>query len=427
MNKTWLWLKKLFGVEHLDDEEAIKFIASDSHDNIFGVKPIPPNNDFNELDKELNEIKESKKRTQKFDSILLRDGFTRNQSNTSSLITESKNNLTREQLKIFYQCVTLIDSIKDKDLNYYTISVKDFCEKLGFSKDNRSWLINELRKMLRQVFEIETPNGDYIGYTIFSSLRYRNAEQQIDIRFNNEMKPFLLELHKNFTKIEQVKYINSFSSKYAIRFYAFLKDYRLMSHRDFTIKDLIIKLKLPKSYINNYNNFYIKVLKPTIDDINQHSDLWVKNPQIIEKQGKKVLKFRLEFGNKATQLAEDFCIILQEKFKKYNDFRMFYGQWWLGTLINQPVKITDISVNYGNYYQLFCDNSCVYQTPNKQEMINKIINGIYRGIKWKYENEKQAFMGVIEWQTAKNELESFKSYFNTMQKKYKTNIKASHP
>lgn len=374
--------------------------------------------DFNELDKKIDAIKES----QKFDAILLRDGFTRNQAHTSSLITNSKNNLTREQLKIFYQCVTLIDPIKAKDFNYYTISVKDFCERLGFSKYNRSWLINELRKMLRQVFEIETPNGDYIGYTIFSSLRYRNAEQQIDIRFNNEMMPFLLQLHENFTKIEQVRYINSFSSKYAIRFYAFLKDYRLMSHRDFTIKALTTKLKLPKSYTNNYNNFYTKVLKPAIDDINQHSDLWVKNPQIIEKQGKKVLKFRLEFGNKATQLAEEFCIILRQRFKKYNDFRMFYGQWWLGTLINQPVKITDISVNYGNYYQLFCDNSCVYQTPNKQEMINKIINGIYRGIKWKYENEKQAFMGVIEWQTAKNELESFKSYFNAMQKKYRTNI-----
>ena len=86
--------------------------------------------DFNELDKKIDAIKES----QKFDAILLRDGFTRNQAHTSSLITNSKNNLTREQLKIFYQCVTLIDPIKDKDFNYYTISVKDFCERLGFSK-----------------------------------------------------------------------------------------------------------------------------------------------------------------------------------------------------------------------------------------------------------------------------------------------------
>ena len=143
--------------------------------------------------------------------------------------------------------------------------------------------------------------------------------------------------------------------------------------------------------------------------------LWVKNPQIIEKQGKKVLKFRSKFGNKATQLAEDFCIILQEKFKKYNDFRMFYGQWWFdGTIMNKPAIIKEISANNGNYYQLFCENiaNCVYQTPNKQVMINKIINGIYCGIEWKYQNEKQTVLGGIEWQNNKDKLKAFKDYFN---------------
>lgn len=438
-NITWNWLKKMLGVEHLSNKDAEKAII----ENRLNPKPNVtytqmsvedleklgqtfaslPKDDFDAM---IEKVKKDKEHDKDFDLALfekrvkmLRDGFTRNQAHTSSLITESKNNLTREQLKIFYQCVTLIDPIQDKNFGYYTISVKDFCEKLGFTQNNRWWLVNELRKMLRQVFEIETTSGDYIGYTIFSSLRYRNAEQQIDIRFNNDMMPFLLELQKRFTKIEQTKYIISFNSKYAIRFYVFLKDYRLMSHRDFTIEALEKQLELPKSYTSSYARFYQKVLKPAIDDINQHSDLWVKEPKIIQRQGKKVIKFRLEFGNKATQLSEDFCLLLQKKFKQYNDFYLFYGQWWLDkTIMNEPVRIKEISANNGNYYELFCENiaNCAYQTPNKQEFINKIINGIYCGIEWKYENEKQSLVSVTEWQNNKDKLKAFRNYFNAVQK-----------
>lgn len=51
------------------------------------------------------------------------------------------------------------------------------------------------------------------------------------------MKPFLLELTQ-YTKIHQVEYIRQFESKYAIRIYALLKDYRLLSYRDIEIEAL---------------------------------------------------------------------------------------------------------------------------------------------------------------------------------------------
>ena len=70
---------------------------------------IKDNDDF---DKTLEHIKEQKQRNKELENLMLektiielKNGFIRNQANISNQITESKNNLTKEQLKIFYQCI----------------------------------------------------------------------------------------------------------------------------------------------------------------------------------------------------------------------------------------------------------------------------------------------------------------------------------
>ena len=182
------------------------------------------------------------------DIVELKEGFTRNQSNVSNAIANAKTKMTALELKTFYQVSTLIQ-MDDTEFKEY---------------------------------EISQENGDYIGYTIFSRTHYKHKEQKTSMKFNEEFRPFLLEL-KQFTKIQQVKYIKSFDSKYSIRFYALLKDYRKMSHRDFNLENIFNIFELPKTY--NYTRFYQKVLKPAIDEINAKSDLWVSEPEIIGNQG----------------------------------------------------------------------------------------------------------------------------------------------
>ena len=402
------------------NDKTLEVETFNKNSNIETKKNV--NND--DFDKTLEHIKEQKQRNKELENLMfektiieLKNGFIRNQANISNQITESKNNLTKEQLKIFYQCVTLINPIKDKNFNYYAISVKDFCDKLGFNKSNRTWLISELRKMLRQTFEIESSDGDYIGYTIFSSLRYRQAEQQIDIRFNNDMMPFLLALKDKFTRIDQVKYINQFNSKYAIRFYALLKDYRKMNYRDFEIDTLTKIFLLPKSYTTSYTRLYSKVIKPAIDEINKYSDLWIKEPKIIKKQGKKVIEFRLYFSNKSTKLSNDFFNELNRLYIKHNDFNFFYKSLWFGDTTNEPIKIDNIATNNDTYYQLFCNNITdrpYYQTPDKKAFIATIINGIFNAIEWKFNHTKLSQFNINKLQSNNDILETYIKYFYTM-------------
>lgn len=358
-----------------------------------------------------NKVKTDKMEKNK-EKVELENGFTYNQVCTSDKITISKNNLSATELKIFYQCATLIDPLKDKDFRHYTISVNDFCTTLGINTTNRAFIIAALRSMLKKTFEVELPNGDWRGYTIFSKMGYLHEKQQVEISFNYDMVGFLLELKEKFTKIEQVKYINAFHSKYAIRIYTMLKDYRKMGHRDFEIEKLVTLFMLPKSY-SDYSYIFKKVLTPAIKEINEKSDLYVNEPIILKKQGKKITKIRLEFGNKADKMSDDFCRALLNLYKKLKTFNVFINCKWRDEKGN-TVTITRIEANHSNYYQCFYnhgDLACI-GTPNKDNFLNEIIVGIYRAIQYKYENEKQNILPVEEWQNNKDRLAYFKATYN---------------
>lgn len=247
----------------------------------------------------------------------LKNGFTRNQSNTSTAITHAKTKMTANQLKAFYQTTTLINQ-QDKTFYDYSISVENFVTKLGFTQTNSDYVKDLCRHLAKQYFEIEQ-DGIWEIYPIFSMFKFDTKKQLISISFNDKMRPFLLELQEKFTQIKEIKHIIDFESKYTIRIYAMLKDYRLMKFRDFEINKLTEILQLPKSY-ENYAQLDKKVLQVATAEINQKSDLIITKIEPIEKERKKILKIRVHFKTKEptaeakaqTQKANEV-----NKFKKY--------------------------------------------------------------------------------------------------------------
>ena len=348
------------------------------------------------------------------DIIELKEGFTRNQSNVSNAIANARTKMTALELKTFYQVSTLIQ-MDDTEFKEYEISVSDFLKALNISDSNREQVVKLCRRLIRQVFEINQENGDYIAYTIFSRMHYKHKEQKISMKLNEEFRPFLLEL-KQFTKIQQVKYIKSFDSKYSIRFYALLKDYRKMSQRDFNLENIFNIFELPKTY--NYTRFYQYVLKPAIDEINAKSDLWVSEPEIIGKKGKKITDIRLHFGNKNEKMSDDFIRELIKQYNKFKSFNIFGGCYYLREGENLPlsemVKITRIGADKNTgFFTAYCGDSfnqhTIFMSPNKDDFLKGLANGVYRAINAIYEKEKKEQLPTMQWQDEKDKLKRFKS------------------
>lgn len=341
--------------------------------------------------------------------VELKNGFTRNQARTSPVITEAKTKMTKNQLKAFYQCATILQ-MADNDFFEVIINAKEFSEKLGISKTNDD-LKNLCRSLGRISFEVENEET-WEFVLVFSKIKFDKKKDEVSFKFNNEMKPYLLNLQQ-FTKIHQVKYIMDFESIYAIRFYTLLKDYRLMSQRDFNIEDLNTRFQLPKSY-DSYTRFYKYVLKPAIDEINTKSDLWVSEPEVIGKKGKKITDFRLYFRNKAKQMSDDFTEVLLKQYNKFKSFNVFKNCYFFQN--DYLVKISKIEYDPNtNFFNAYTNNGIndysILGSVNKDDFIKKLINGIYLAINHIYENEKKEQIPALQWQDEKDKAKRFKAIY----------------
>ncbi|HEC1751912.1 TPA: replication initiation protein [Campylobacter lari] len=352
----------------------------------------------------------------KTEVVELKNGFTRNQSRVSKFITEAKTKMTTKELQAFYTLTTLIN-MEDKNFKDYSIEINKFCQTLNIDPNNRLQVKKLCKTLLNQDFILdytyEDTSWDLIKINIFKQFSYNAKEQKINIMFSEDIKPYLLELKERFTKIHQVKYIREFESKYAIRFYTLLKDYRLMSQRDFNIEELNKMFELPKSY-DSYTRFYQKVLKPAIDEINAKSDLWVSEPEVIGKKGKKITDFRLYFRNKAKQMSDDFAEVLLKQYNKFKSFNVFKNCYFFQN--EYLVKISKIEFDPNtNFFNAYANNGIndysILGSVNKDDFIKKLINGIYLAINHIYENEKKEQIPALQWQDEKDKAKRFKAIY----------------
>ena len=101
------------------------------------------------------------------------------------------------------------------------------------------------------------------------------------------MKPYLLQLKKNFTQYELI-YTLQFKSKYTIRLYELIKSihYRELEEYKRVFKTEEIKELLNGEKYTQYRDFKQRVLLPSIKEINENSDKEVFINEI--KKGKKV-------------------------------------------------------------------------------------------------------------------------------------------
>lgn len=339
----------------------------------------------------------------------LENGFTRHKSAVGSEITTAKTKMTANELKVFYQVSTLIDKDDDKFMKY-TISVKDFVGSLGFSQTNIKDTKDICRTLAKQCFEIQ--EGDiWRVYPIFAGFEFDTKAQMISFEFNDKMRPYLLNL-KNFTKIENVEYIKQFESKYAIRIYALLKDYRKMIYRDMEIEALHKMLQLPKSYLD-YGQFRKRVLDPTIKEINEKSDLYISKIEEIKKERRKVLKIRIHFGNKSEKIANDKIDFLLKFFHKNRGdfaFKAFYGMYYIDPQSPQKTikdlkKITSIEVDRESmYFKLFCNKEehATLGVSGERFFLRNLCMGIYEAILIYYENDKKNRLDFGDWQIEKD-------------------------
>jgi plasmid replication initiation protein len=165
----------------------------------------------------------------------------------SNKLVEARYSLSPNEQKIIVLMVSLI-SPNDKDFKEYEIKIADFVQLLNI-RNNKAYKETKdlLYRLASRTLFIERENGFLVTGWV-SSAEYFKDTGLIKLCFDKKLKPYLLELKKEFTKLDLFTIVR-FRSFYTIRIYMLLKQYEKIGGRTFELTDFRAKLGIEKKYL----------------------------------------------------------------------------------------------------------------------------------------------------------------------------------
>lgn len=237
----------------------------------------------------------------------------------SNMLIEANYKLGVVEQKIIL-CLASNIHPKDSDFKTYTLPIKEFNKLLGLKGSPKYSELRQITKELMQkVFEVRI-DKKVIQVSWLSYVAYNESEGMIDVRFDPFLRPYLLELKREFTsyKLENVVKLKS---SYAIRIYELLKQYEKLQERTFLLADLRKMLGAEDIY-PAYGNFKQRVLIPAQKELKKKTDI---NFEIEEvKVGKRVDKVKFVINSvkkKGVSKQLEFFEGNLEEFQSKNSFK----------------------------------------------------------------------------------------------------------
>lgn len=259
----------------------------------------------------------------------------------SNQLIEAKYKLsTREQKIILY--LTSQINMHDEELKMYQLSIREFCKMMGLKGSPKYQEIEKITEGLqKKLLKIKLDDKTY-SVAWLSLVGYNEKQGTIDMRFDPFLKPFLIQLKKEFTKFE-LKNVLSLKSGSSIRLYELLKQYLVIGERKLKVDDLKELIGIGKESYPKYTDFKRKVIVVAQKEINDKTDLFFEYEEI--KKGRKVDVIRFIIHSKSNvietpkaesdSLSEALYLHLREKFKSY-DYTLTKSIFkrWLGLAEN---------------------------------------------------------------------------------------------
>jgi plasmid replication initiation protein len=238
-------------------------------------------------------------------------------SSKGIILIKKSNNLVESKYKFdiwetrFFLSVLAQIRREDTDAQVYRIRYKDIIKIFSLkSGDSYAFLRDAAKALMSKSVQINyEENGvervkevhligtiDYLKEGHKKLLDMGNHEY-IDVTIQQEMRPFLLQLSKNFTAYD-LRNITKLSV-YSIRLYELLKQYETFGVRTLSIDEMKAMFQVEEQYAL-YADFYRWVIKPSEAEINKHTDLSIIEVEKL-KEGRKVIALRFRFRTKTAQ------------------------------------------------------------------------------------------------------------------------------
>ena len=207
----------------------------------------------------------------------------------SNALIHARYEMTMLQKKLLLMLISKIRR-EDDDFKVYKIRVKDFKGTAGLSSTQ---IYSKLKKategLLGIVFKIKKETGE-LQISILSSAEYFKGRGLMELCFDPKLKPYLLQLQKQFTQIP-IKQVMTLRSVYAIRIYEMLQQFKTNGFFITKVDDLKYKLGLENKY-KSYNLFKKNVILQAQNEL-MATDMAFTFEEIKESRRIDRIKFKL--------------------------------------------------------------------------------------------------------------------------------------
>lgn len=234
------------------------------------------------------------------------------QKNDKAIVLIKKsNNLVESRYKFdiwetrFFLSILAQIRKDETDLRTYRIWYKDIIKTFGLNSGDAYASLREaakslIRKPVRTSYYVDGVKREQevslitqIDYMAEGKENSANHEY-IDVMVQDNMKPFLLQLQRNFTAYDLRNVVKL--GVYSVRMYELLKQYESIGSRTLSIEEMKRMFELNHEY-QKYNDFYRWVIKPSEEEINRHTDILIYDIERL-KEGRKITALRFKFRRK---------------------------------------------------------------------------------------------------------------------------------
>lgn len=230
-------------------------------------------------------------------------------------------------LKFFELAVAEIDTFNPPKDNTIYLSKKDmfrFLNAKDNDKDKYYRFKQAISKMQKQAFfEIREEKGKGFVFRNIVPIPYvewKSYSDEVKIRFDVEIMPYLTELKTNFTQFALTD-IQGLNSKHSIIIYKWLnmnynqfEYYKRNGNRDgqqlyklcnpvIEVDELRWLTNTQKEYVGRFTNFELYVIKKPIKEINKYTRFNVTYDKI--REGRKITKIQFHISLKGEKTIED--------------------------------------------------------------------------------------------------------------------------
>ena len=225
----------------------------------------------------------------------------------SNALVESAYRLSLTEMQIVLYGISLINPIQKTFPLTYRIDINRFSEI--FNRSHKDIYTEVKDAVIKRFWERDFSYIDDKGKTVtlrwLTKIVHEDKSGYLEIKFSEEIQPYLHELHNNFTKY-YISEIAKFKRIYSIRFYEY--SIMLLNKNEtnkfkfcLSINDLKRRLCLEDKY-TRFSNFKSRVLDSSKKEINNLSDINLNYKLIKLGRNPYQIEFTVERKNKNSNL-----------------------------------------------------------------------------------------------------------------------------